>query len=465
MPQIIKKPLRKTTAAADRPSLQERVARTQVELVDLEKLKPNPNNAKLHPSKQIALLAKNLEAWGYYNPLVVDEENRIIAGHARLAAARHAKLHRVPIIRLEGLTEPGKAALALADNRLPELGRRNNEVLAASLNELFKPQQALGFDPKIIGFGPVEVGKLLGQGDRVGLADDYILPTDITDAVTRAGNVWRCGNHKLICREATDPGAYQDLLGEEPIDVVALYQPDNADTVGIKADANDRREVDANSDVGSRRTIAESVLAATTTLMRRHAREGAPVFARVPLQDLATFWAHAEPALGKPKAVISWITHRAEPGLYYRSSHELISILTAGECKPEDFFKRRRKGRFRTNVWSYADDKNGPDNRRSTTPADAAMASRPALSVAVIVDILLDCCPAEGVVFDPFGGVGNTMIAAQRTGRRARLIEADPRYCDMAVRRWEKFAGKSATLVNSDASFKAVSEDRQQRRR
>jgi hypothetical protein len=208
--------------------LDARIKAECVEMVAIEDLKPNPRNAKKHPDRQIAILQENFEHFGFTNPIHVDENNKILAGHARYLAAKKSDFHHVPVIRHVHLTAAKKRAFAIADNKIAELGEWHMDVLAEVLSYLFDPQTDLLFDPRSIGFETVELDQIIvGCNNDADRADPAGEPTSASEgpAITRPGDVWSCGEHRLICGDATNKEHYIALLGMDVVQMVFTDAP------------------------------------------------------------------------------------------------------------------------------------------------------------------------------------------------------------------------------------------------
>jgi hypothetical protein len=215
--------------------LLEQIAAMAVESVAIEAVKRNPRNAKQHPEHQILLIAENMRKFGVNHPLLIDENNVLIGGHARLAAAELLKLPTMPVIRLSNLSAQDKRAVALSDNKLSELGTWDLEMLCLELKELTIDTDELTFDYAITGFDTAEIDQLLGGDPSLGKpdpADEIAAPADAGAPVTKPGDVWICGQHRLYCGDALDPASYGVLLRGDPADIVFTDPPYNVPVAG-----------------------------------------------------------------------------------------------------------------------------------------------------------------------------------------------------------------------------------------
>jgi DNA modification methylase len=397
-----------------------------VEIIAIDDLKPNPRNAKKHPDRQIALLRDNFEQFGFTNPILVDEKCNILAGHARYIAARQAGFTHLPVIRHSHLSPAKKRAFAIADNKLAELGEWDLEILSEELSFLFDPQTELSFDPRSIGFETVEVDQILGEqidNERVDPADEVPVLNSHEPPVTITGDVWTTEQHRLICGDATNKEHYLALMEAELAEIVFTDPPYNVPNAGHVTGREGVREFAmAHGEMTSDQFTAFLSIIFKNTLDRM--ADGAVGYFCMDWRHLLELQAAADPLFGALKNLIVWVKSNAGMGSFYRSQHELICVYAA-PGRSINNFGLGGKGRHRTNVWKY------PGFNSFGRGRDKALAMHPTVKpVAMVADALMDCSNRGGIVLDPFGGSGTTMIAAERTGRRARLMEIDPLYCD-----------------------------------
>jgi DNA modification methylase len=438
--------------ATERQDLDVRIKATKIECVPLGQLKPNPRNAKKHSDRQIALLAENYERFGVTQPIVVDENDTIICGHARLEAAKKAKLAHLPVVRLPDLTDPQKRALGIADNKLAEIGDWDLEILYEELSFLFDPTTELDFDPRVIGFQTVELDQILGDEHPVKRADpdDEIVPLNTEEpAVNKVGDVWTCDRHRLVCGDATRKEAYLAAMEDDLAEIVFTDPPYNVPNAGHVTGRDGVREFAMGHGEMSKSQFTDFLSIVFANILARMV-DGAVGYLCMDWRHLPELRAAADPIFGTLKNLIVWVKSNAGMGSFYRSQHEFICVYAA-PGRPINNFGLGGKGRYRTNVWKY------PGFNSFGSGRDRALAMHPTVKpVAMVMDALMDCSNRNGIVLDPFGGSGTTMIAAERTGRRARLIEIDPLYCDVIVQRCQTFSGKAARLAETNETYDEV---------
>ena len=421
-----------------------------IERVATESVKSNPRNAKEHPEQQIALIAENMRKLGVNHPILIDENDTIIGGHGRIAAARLLKLREIPAIRLANLSPQEKRAVALADNKLAELGRWNPEMLRLELKELTVDTGELTFDYAITGFDTVEIDQILGEEASAARPDpaEQIPPLgDFEAAVTERGDLWVCGDHRLYCGDTFEASSYRAVLDGASADLVFADPLHSVPVAGYVARRGEGREL-----VGSagHPTSAEFIefLQPIAANIAGNVCPGAVIYFCMDWWHFEELAVATRPYFSAPKDVVVWIKADAERGSFYGCQYESIAVYLAGGTPPTTNFRLGERGRYRSNVWSYAGDKT--TGRDWQTGANVSLTVKP---VALLVDALRDCTKRGQIVLDPCAGFGTTMIAAERTGRRARLIEIEPAYCDRIVRRWQTMTGKTAQLAESQQTL------------
>lgn len=416
-------------------------------------LRPYARNARTHSPKQIAQITASIREFGFNNPVLIDRDGEIIAGHGRVAAAKKLSLDTVPCVRLEHLTEAQKRAYILADNRLAEKAGWNRDILAIELQHLTEID--VDFDVTVTGFEMAEIDLLLGAGDKLDVkADPADAVPDIVDgpAVTRPGDVWQIGRHRLICGDALSPETYTRLLAGEQAQMIFTDPPYNVKIDGHVSGlgAAKHREFAFASGEMTEDEFTR-FLARVFSNLADAATDGAIHFVCMDWRHQGEVLAAARGTYTDLKNLCVWTKSNGGMGSLYRSQHELVFVFKSGRAPHINNVELGKHGRYRTNVWSYA----GANAFSATRDDDLAM--HPTVKpVALVADAILDCSKRKGLVLDAFGGSGTTLVAAERTGRRSAAVEIDPAYCDVIVRRLAKVAGLTATLKATNQSFDEV---------
>ncbi|MDA8248911.1 MAG: site-specific DNA-methyltransferase [Rhodospirillales bacterium] len=418
----------------------------------IDSLHPAKRNPRTHSRKQIRQIADSIERFGFTNPILVDDDDRILAGHGRVAAARLLNLRQVPVIRLSGLSKEERRAYVLADNKLALNAGWDQDLLAVELQELID----IGFEVELTGFSLAEIDFTLDAarnaepegrdepGDRV--------PAMATQAVSRPGDLWQLGRHVLLCGDARREADYGRLLGQERAGLVFTDPPYNVPIDGHVCGLGRVRHREFAMGVGEMsENQFTTFLAETLGRMAERCRDGAILYVCMDWRHMAELSLAGRQVGLELKNLCVWNKTNGGMGAFYRSKHELVFVFKAGEAPHVNSFGLGETGRYRTNVWDY------PGISSLGRARDEALAMHPTVKpVALIADAIKDCSKRGDVVLDPFAGSGSTLIAAHTTGRLARLIEYDPFYCDTIIRRFQAFTGKEATLTASGEGFEAV---------
>ncbi|MEP4034045.1 DNA methyltransferase [Roseibium polysiphoniae] len=401
---------------------------------------------------QIKQIAGSIKRFGFCNPVLVADDNQIIAGHGRVEAAKLIGLTDVPVRKLSQLSDHEVRAYILADNKLAENAGWDRDLLALEMQGLM----ALDFDIEDLGFSTAEIDLTVGDAQtapptaEAGL--DVVEPVEPGPAVTHFGDLWQLGPHRLLCGDARSGEDVSRLCGGQPASLLFTDPPYNVPIGGHVSGLGNikHREFALASgemdEAGFTVFLSQSLGAAASQLV-----DGAIAF-------VCMDWRHMREVLNAGHAVFDelknlcvWNKTNGGMGSFYRSKHELVFIFKKGTAPHINTFGLGDTGRYRTNVWDYP----GISSLGASRNDDLAM--HPTVKpVALIADAIRDCSKRGDIVLDVFGGSGSTLIAADQCGRQARLIEIDPLYCDTIIRRFERVTGEKARLTETDASFADV---------
>ncbi len=381
---------------------------------------------------------------------------RSMALVVRLAAARLLSLETVPAIRLAHLSETQKRALVIVDNKLAENAAWDEELLARELQYLSDVE--VDFDIEITGFEAAEIDLLvegLEPAESDPKADAIPEPPPAEDTTVAPGDLWVLGRHRLLCGDARDPRAFECLMAGKSAQMVFGDPPYNVPVDGHVCGLGriKHREFAMASGEMTEGQFTE-FLRQTLSNLAAHSADGSIHFISMNWQHLYELLTAGRAVYSELKNLCVWNKTNAGMGSFYRSKHELVMAFKSGKAPHINNFGLGERGRYRTNVWDYA----GVNTLKSDRLAELAM--HPTVKpVALVADAILDCSRRGGVILDAFAGSGTTLIAAEKTGRRAYAMELDPKYVQTAIRRWQAFTGGEAvhaetglTLVGMEAA-------------
>lgn len=427
-----------------------------IEVLPLERLTPYKGNARTHTKKQIRQIAESIRRYGFNNPVLIDDAGEVIAGHGRIEAAKLLGLDGVPTLRLSHLSGVEKRAYVLADNKLTEKAGWDHVLLAAELQGLID----LDFDVELTGFEAPEIAFILEDANSTKAEasgpEDQIPDPSPAASITRPGDVWVLGHHRVLCGSAIDGADYERLLKGEKAEFVITDPPCNVridGNVSGKGAIHHRAFAMASGEMTKEGFI--DFLSTTFRHLAAHSSDGS-------IHDIFVDWRHVVEMMAaggdaytELKNVCVWTKTNVGLGGFYHGRHELVFIWKSGTAAHIDNIALGKDGRSRTNVWEYPD----ITTMRAGRLEELAMHPTPK-PVALVADAIKDCSRRNGLVLDPFLGSGTTVIAAERTGRRARGIEIDPADVDVTVKRWQDYSGKTATLAGTGRTFEEVADER-----
>ncbi len=405
----------------------------KVDYISTAELIPYARNARTHSDEQVAQIAASITEFGFVNPVLVGEDNVIIAGHGRLLAASRLGMKTVPVIKLGHLNETQRRALVIADNRIAEHSGWDEEMLAIELQALMEDE----FDVDITGFDADEIDNLLAglEDDAGGNTDDDAVPQIEDDPVSKPGDLWTLGDHRLLCGDATRldhveqvlDGALADLCFTDP-----PYNVNYGETAKDKMRGNKRKILNDNLGEDFERFLYDACVNILSVT------KGA-VYICMSSSELHTLQKAFAEAGGHWSTFVIWAKNTFTLGRAdYQRQYEPI-LYGWKEGLDHYWCGARDQG----DVWFM----NKPQKN------DLHPTMKP---VELVERAIRNSSKSRDIVLDPFGGSGSTLIACEKAGRSARLIELDPKYADVIIRRWQEFSGKTAVLDGSGKTFDEI---------
>ena len=414
-------------------------------------LRENPSNSRTHSDRQVQQIANSIRAFGFVNPVLIDETSAIIAGVGRVRAARKLGLKSVPTLLVDHLSDAEKRAYIIADNRLAERAGWDSEILAIELQHLLEAD--IAFEITDIGFDMAEIDLILADPTGGSEADpaDSALPQIEELDVSRTGDLWEVGDHRLLCGTALEADSYAELMRGEVAALVFTDPPYNLRVSQISGLGKTKhREFQMASGEMSETEYTRFL----TEAFRHMASASAPGSIHFVCMDWRHLWellGAGRIAYSSLKNIIVWVkSGGGGKGALYRSRHEFVAVFKNGSATHQNNVLLGRYGRNRSNVWEYAGLNSFQKGR------DEALAMHPTVKpVALVADAILDCSRRGDVILDPFVGSGTSIIAAHRTGRRCFAIELDPKYVDAALRRVRDVLSIDPVCVATGQTFSA----------
>ncbi len=424
----------------------------KIDYLSISALTPRPTNPRTHSKRQIEQIAASIKRFGFTNPILIDNERGIIAGHGRLAAAQQLGMTEVPTVRLAGMSEAEIRAYVIADNKLAENAGWDCELLALEFQYLSELE--IDLDVTVTGFELPEIDVMIsklsdGEGD---LLDET---PELSDGptVSRLGDVWTIDRHRLICGDALKRDTYSALLEEERVQMVFCDPPYNVPIDGNVCGLGETRHREFAMASGE---MSQSEFTAFLTRvfenLAAYSIDGSIHFQCMDWRHMGEMLAAGAAAYEELKNLCVWSKTNGGMGSLYRSQHELVFVFRSGAGPHINNVELGRHGRYRTNVWCYPGLNGFGEGRADLTLHPTVK------PVALVADAILDCSHRKGLVLDAFAGSGTTLVAAAQTGRRGFGIEIDPRYVDVILRRMKTVCGLEATLAETGRGFEETAD-------
>ena len=441
----------KSSSSKSRPNFES--IRLAVEYVATRRVWMRHRQLKEHTQGQVRRLADAIDRIGFNVPVLVDDDLALVSGYGRLKAAKLLGLAEVPVIRVTHLNDEQLRLFAIFDNKIAEQSDWIEDALALEFDELFSIDTALDLSDS--GFAIAEIDAFAGRAKTAALSDlDRVVEPDQTiTPVTRLGDIWQCGRHRLICGDSTDPGVIARLTDGAKITQVVADPPFDLPTRAFSSTGRHGNFVMGAGEMGAARFtdfLTRFLNAAKPVLI-----DGAWVFAFMDHKHIAQLLAAGEQAGMSYAQLLVWVKGQAGLGSFYRSGHELVGVFRHGTVSGRNNIMLGAHGRNRSNVLNY------PGVMGKSGGGKRALHMHPTVkNLAMIADLLLDASAPGDAILDSFGGSGTTMIAAEKTDRTAYLCELSPGYADVIVQRYNDLGTTPALLAMTGQSFAEMRAER-----
>jgi len=418
--------------------------------ISVDSVKQDSRNPRVHSPKQIKQIARSIQSFGFNVPILIDKESKILCGHGRYLAAKQLGMPEVPIIRLDHLNPEQAKAFAIADNRLTENSTWDEILLGEVFAELSELE--LNFSLEDTGFTMGEIDlKIEGlsitpETDPADAFEDPLGPT-----VTRVGDVWRLGKHRILCSDALQKDSYETLMQGELGDAVTVDAPFNVPVKGhVSGNGQTKHAEFAMASGEMSRGDFTKFLKTVFEHLVAYTHPGSLHFQFMDWRHLTEILSAGESTYSELKNICVWVKDRGGMGSMYRSQHEMVLVFKNGKVPHRNNIELGKYGRYRTNVWNYP----SAITMSRQSGGENVLAMHPTVKpIALIADAILDCTERGNIVIDSFLGSGTTLLACERVGRVCRGLELEPKYVDLAIRRWQTLTGEKAIHEASGQSF------------
>ena len=417
-------------------------------------LNADPRNPRLHTPPQVAAIARSISTFGFNIPVVANTDDLIIAGHGRIAAAIKLGLDAVPVVRIDHLTADQRQAFMIADNRLTDTSKWDDQLLGEVLRDLSLAD--LDFELDAIGFSVGEIDlkiEALNVGDGGDDLDQNAAILMAGPPITQPDDLWLLGKHRLLCGDALLTGSWSELMNGTKAQMVFADVPYNLPVPGFVSGLGKikHREFLAGSGEMDRDQFT-TFLADAFRQMAKHSVPGALHYVCLDWRHQGEMIAAGESAFTELKNMCVWVKPSGAMGSLYRSQYELIYVWKSGRGRNQNNVELGRNGRNRTNIWTYP----AIAGFRHSEGGDLLETHPTCKPVKLVADAILDVTARGDIVVDPFMGSGTTLIAADRVGRISYGLELDPIYCDAILRRYLELTGDMPVLEATGETFAAV---------
>ena len=401
--------------------------RLEIEYRPIDEVTPYARNARTHSKEQIQQIADSIDAFGFINPVLVDINGLLVAGHARVLAAMQLGFELIPTICIDHLSETERRAYTLADNKIAENAGWDDDLLKVELETLI----SLDFDVDLTGFNTAETDLLVGSTEFP-LEEDLVPdPPEAEDVITESGDVWLLGTSKVICGDCRNPKVIDQLMGDARASMILTDLPYNVRIDGHASGLGQHkhREFAMASGELSSEEFTEFLHQALTQLARVSVN-GSLHYVFIDWRHLVELQTAGNEVYDRLINLCVWVKSNGGMGSLYRSQHELILVFKHGSAPHTNNVELGKHGRYRTNVWNY------PGVNAFGAERDEALAMHPTVKpVKMLADAILDVTRRKDIVLDGFLGSGSTLIAAELTGRSCYGVELDPAYVDVIIDR------------------------------
>lgn len=427
--------------------------RLQISYLQTSELKNPKHNIRKFSKKQTEKTKQLVETCGLPIPIIVDRDKVVIVGLSFLVAAREMKIDEVPVVIAEHLSEEQARILQVAYYRLADEGEFDKAELSLEFQDLLNINPDC--DLTITGFEMGEIDVIIDFKASLADIDEEILEPDDSPPTTKMGDIFQLGDHRIICGDSLLEKSFQEVMGDDIAQMCFTDHPYNLRINGHVSGLGKHKHDEFAQGSGEMSSAKfEDFLFGSLGLMSKFSNSGAIFFCCMDWRHTSEIQSAAQRAKLITKNICVWVKDNGGMGSLYRSRHEFVYVFKHGDSPHINNVQLGKHGRNRTNVWETP----GCNTMRKGRLDDLAM--HPTVKpVPLVAEAIKDCSNRGGIILDPFGGSGTTLIACEKTGRKARLVEIDPKYVDVTIKRWQSLTGQKAILASTGQYFDDLTPD------
>jgi DNA modification methylase len=429
------------------------MSQLKIEYIKTSSIYPYEKNARIHDDKHIGQIMSSIKTFDFTNPILIDENNEILAGHGRWLSAKKLELKEIPCVVLSHLSESKKKAYRIADNKLTINGSWDEDLLSLELKDLSDLE--LDFDLDVVGFELPEIDLMLQNlDDKTEDPLDEIPEISEKNIVSKSGDLWQLGEHIIYCGDSLKDESFAALMKDDKATMIFTDAPYNVKVDGhVCGSGKVKHDEFAMASGEMTKEEFTNFLSNAFTNIKNYSKDGSIHYLCMDWRHIAEITTACNSIYSEMKNLCIWNKSSGGMGSLYRSKHELVFVYKNGNKPHINNIELGKHGRYRTNVWDYA-------GVNSFGEEHDKLKLHPTVKpVQMIVDAIMDTSNRGDIVLDSFLGSGSTLIACEKTGRVCRGIELEPKYVDVAIQRWQKLTDKKAVNLNSNKTYNELLEE------
>lgn len=424
----------------------------EINYIPKEIIKPYPHNPRIHEEKHVNQIISSIKTFDFTNPILLDENNEILAGHGRFLAASHLGIQKLPCIILNHLTEAQKKAYRITDNKLTLNGSWDENLLGLELKEL--SQADLNFNLDVTGFDLADIDfKIQSLSEQKENPLDTIPEINDKDVVSHLGDLWQLGKHLIYCGDSLKKESFDTLMKQDKAVMIFTDAPYNVKITGHVCGSGKIKHSEFQMASGEMTSEEFTTFLKTAfTHLKNYSVDSSLHYLCMDWRHIIEITSACKDIYSEMKNLCVWNKASGGMGSMYRSKHELVFVYKNGTAPHINNVELGKHGRYRTNVWDYAGVNSFGKHKKD-------LELHPTVKpVEMVADAIMDATNRGNMVLDAFLGSGSTLIACEKTGRICRGIELEPKYIDICIKRWQEMTHKDAVHVESGKTYNEVKE-------